>query len=217
MGTAEPLLNLTGTAAFDLTGHGLHILSDNGQEANFVIEGWPSNGDGGARTFWIDRGGGANDKTISFEMLDTGMAKFRGWDDAGTQVTALDDLLVIDVGNGCIGIGTTTFQAACVRNLALKEGTAPGGATADQGYIWAQDDAGTAEVYVQDGAGNQLKFSPHNKEKEWVFDSKNIVSGRHVYVEMEKFIKDYDKRFGTKFFTETFEKSKKRKVTRKEG
>jgi len=204
MGTANPLDDLTGTAAFNIANaHGLHLLSDDDEECVLIVEGWqiPDGNGPGGRIFVINRDGVADQRCVSQETWNNSLYKFRSWDDDGT--IEYDDILVFDLAAANIGIGTTTFQAACVRNLAIKEGTAPGGATADQGYIWAQDDGGTAELYVQDGAGNQLKISPHNENGEWVFDSKNIATGRRVYVEMEKFIKDYDKRFGTNFYKET--------------
>lgn len=116
-------------------------------------------------------------------------------------VLGTGELVITAAGN--VGISTATFQAACVNNLAIAEGTAPGGATADQGYIWAQDDAGTAELYVQDGAGNQLKISPHNDKGEWEFQCKNVTTGRVLNIQMEQLVKFLDKQFGTKFLTES--------------
>ena len=111
------------------------------------------------------------------------------------------ELVITAAGN--VGMGTANFQAACDTCLAIAEGVAPGGATADQIYIWAQDDIGTAEAYVQDGAGNQVSFSPHNREGEWEFNCKNIKTGRVLNVQMEQLVKFLDKQFGTKFLTES--------------
>ena len=123
-------------------------------------------------------------------------------DDMAFGTNGVGDRMGIDSA-GNVTIGAATAHAACVSNIVMVEGTAPGAAVADTGFIWTQDDGGTAEVYVQDGCGVQTKISPHNKMKEWVHDSKDIKTGRHVCINMEKFIKDYDKRFGTKFFQET--------------
>jgi len=42
----------------------------------------------------------------------------------------------------------------------------------------------------------------HNDNGEWVYKSYNPETGRIVICLMEQFIKDYDARFGTKFFSE---------------
>jgi len=101
IGTYEPLLNLTGNAAFDLPGYGLHIyaaVDDN--ECNLVIDGeTPDNGAGpGARLFFVNRDGAANDKVISLELWDSGITKFRSWNDDGTIL--MDDILNLDLGDG---------------------------------------------------------------------------------------------------------------------
>lgn len=111
--------------------------------------------------------------------------------------------LFLDGGNTCLGLGTATFHANSVKNIALAEGTAPGGATADQVYLWGQDDTGTAEMYVQDGGGNQLKISPHNAENEWEFFSRNIITGKIVQVNMEDLIEEVEYLSGKSFLTRT--------------
>lgn len=106
-----------------------------------------------------------------------------------------------------VGIKTSTFQAACVGVLAIKEGTAPGGATADQGYLWVQDDLGTAEMYVQDGGGVQTKISPHNEFGEWEFWSKNIVTGKIIKINMERMIRKLETYMDETFIEEFYEQA----------
>ena len=125
MGTIDPLRDLTGTAAFDLANtHGLHILSDDGEIAALVIEGWtvPNGSAEGARIVLINRSGGANDKTMSWDIFDNGVTKFRSWNDDGTIL--MDDILNMDLGDG--GIFMTK----------LKSGANQGAAGAAANELW---------------------------------------------------------------------------------
>jgi hypothetical protein len=96
----------------------------------------------------------------------------------GASEVATTKMILTSVGN--LGLGTTTFNSAATGNLVIKEGNAPNDYTEDQIYIWAQSDSGTAEAYVQDGAGNQTKFSPHNSDGEWEYYSKNTKTGKVI-------------------------------------
>ncbi|SVD50709.1 uncharacterized protein METZ01_LOCUS403563, partial [marine metagenome] len=49
--------------------------------------------------------------------------------------------------------------------------------TADFAHIYAKDDSASAEVYVRDEAGNVTKLSPHNKQGEWEYFSRNVNTG----------------------------------------
>jgi len=206
--TNTPLLNI-GTAGSNLNTalhKGLHIKGDGDENdyAYLIIEGMGEAGNGNsgayaAHLLMVADNAGANLKIMEMRTgYSANFIEFRSLYDNLDEKRGL--VLVIDGAAGNIGMGTRNFSAACVNNLAIAEGTAPGGATADQCYIWAQDDTGTAEMYVQDGAGNQLKFSPHNEKGEWVFHCKNVVKKEVVDVNMEKLVKFLDKEFGTNFF-----------------
>jgi len=174
---------------------GMHINGTVGFVTRLVVDG------GSAAINLAAKGGGANDKIVEIMNTGAGILEFRSLND--NLAERRGDIFVLEMELGNVGIGTTTFQAACESNLAIGEGVAPGGATADQGYIWAQDDGGTAELYVQDGAGNQLKISPHSDKGEWEFQCKNITTGRVLNIQMEQLVKFLDKQFGTKFLTES--------------
>ncbi|MCP4651145.1 MAG: hypothetical protein GY853_13850 [PVC group bacterium] len=208
--TVTPFLAVGGaTGDFYSAGvtYGMHLKSDTdvGDQIYMILEGVGDAANGasglnGCHLVFATRNGAANLKMCEW-VSGGGLSIFRALNDDTTVKTA--DILVLDYDAGNVGIGTQTIQAACVNNLAIKEGTAPGGATADQGYIWAQDDGGTAEVYVQDGAGNQLKISPHSQVGEWEFQCKNVKTGRVLNIQMEQLVKFLDKKFGTKFLTES--------------
>jgi len=74
--------------------------------------------------------------------------------------------------------------------------------TADFAHIYAKDDSASAEVYVRDEAGNVTKLSPHNKQGEWEYFSRNTKTGKTVRVNMEEMIKDIEKLTGKKYIKE---------------
>ena len=70
---------------------------------------------------------------------------------------------------------------------------------ANHSWIYALDDSASSEVYVKDEAGNATKISPHNKEGEWEYYSKNSVTGKTVRVNMEKMIRKLEEVTGESF------------------
>ena len=68
--------------------------------------------------------------------------------------------------------------------------------------IYAKDDSSSAEVFVQDEAGNVTKISPHNEKGEWEYFSRNKKTGKTVRVNMEEMIKDIEKLTGKKYIKE---------------
>ena len=70
---------------------------------------------------------------------------------------------------------------------------------ANHSWIYALDDSASSEVYVKDEAGNATKISPHNKEGEWEYYSKNSKTGKTVRVNMERMIKKLEELTGETF------------------
>lgn len=68
--------------------------------------------------------------------------------------------------------------------------------------IFAADDGGTVEMYVQDEASNITKISPHNDQGEWEYFSRNSITGKTVRVNMEKMIRKLEQITGESFFEE---------------
>lgn len=117
--------------------------------------------------------------------------------------------------NGFVGVGTTgspTTKLHMSSGTFLQDGTAPyhtftsvtssPTALSTQASIWANTEA-TAEMKVMDGAGNITSISPHNAEGEWVFSSENVLTGKKIYVNMEKFIRRMEEIVGEKFMEES--------------
>ena len=73
---------------------------------------------------------------------------------------------------------------------------------ANYAHVYAKDDTASAEVYVRDEAGNVTKLSPHNKQGEWEYFSRNTKTGKTVRVNMEEMIKDIEKLTGKKYIKE---------------
>jgi len=75
----------------------------------------------------------------------------------------------------------------------------------------AKDVSASAEMFVQDEAGNKTQISPHDPETgEWIFYSENKYTGRKVRIEMEKLVKAVEKLTGETFFVEDFLPENKR-------
>jgi hypothetical protein len=82
--------------------------------------------------------------------------------------------------------------------MGMLIGSDPVGAT-DTAHIYAKDDAGSAEVFVRDEAGNITKISPHNKQGEWEFHSYNSKTGKTFKVNMEHMIRKLEEITGETF------------------
>ena len=93
--------------------------------------------------------------------------------------------------------GAKTFSNA----IAMTVGSDPSG-VANNAHIYSKDDTASAEVYVRDEAGNVTKLSPHNKQGEWEYFSRNASTGKTVRVNMEEMIKDIEKLTGKKYIKE---------------
>jgi len=101
--------------------------------------------------------------------------------------------------DGNVGIGTTSpggSSTAGTKVLSLADGTAPVGGVASQVSFYSA----SGEAYVLDSAGNATLLSPHDtKTGEWIFYSKNTITGRVVRVDMERLVKEVERLTGKKF------------------
>ena len=88
-------------------------------------------------------------------------------------------------------------QLTGVMRMAVESGDPS--TVADSAHIYAKDESASAEVYVQDEAGNVTKISPHNEKGEWEYFSRNTKTGKTVRVNMEEMIRDIEKLTGKKY------------------
>ena len=100
-------------------------------------------------------------------------------------------------------LNDTNLRVNGVIQMDVQSGD-PSTAT-DLSTIYSKDVAGSAEVFVQDEAGNVTQISPHNSEGEWQYFSKNIKTGKVVRVNMEKMIKKLEEITGESFIEEWYE------------
>jgi len=76
---------------------------------------------------------------------------------------------------------------------------------ANYSHIYSKDVSASAEVFVQDEAGNVTQISPHSEEGDWIYWSENVKTGKKVKVNMEKMIKRLEVITGESFFEEYVE------------
>ena len=88
-------------------------------------------------------------------------------------------------------------QLTGVMRMAIESGDPS--TVADTAHIYAKDESASAEVFVQDEAGNVTKISPHNEQGEWEYFSRNTKTGKTVRVNMEEMIRDIEKLTGKKY------------------
>ena len=85
------------------------------------------------------------------------------------------------------------------KNIVLHNQSGDPSGVTDASHIYAKDESSSSEVFVRDEAGNVTKISPHNKQGEWEYYSRNIKTGKTVRVNMEKMIQDIERLTGNKY------------------
>lgn len=84
-------------------------------------------------------------------------------------------------------------------HLDIFDGTSPAGTLANGCSVYSR----AGELYAMDAAGNETIQSPHDKQTgEWIFWSKNTVTGRVLRVDMERLMKAVDAKLGGGFIQE---------------
>ena len=97
-------------------------------------------------------------------------------------------------------------------SLYVKTGSTNPSTQANFATLYAKDVSSSAEMFVQDEAGNRTQISPHDPDTgEWIFYSENIYTGRKVKIEMEKLVRAVEKLTGETFFVESFLPEEERK------
>ena len=115
-----------------------------------------------------------------------------------------DGNYTFDTSGNVSGLGTvvsgaiTSTDVTLTGAVAFAVGSDPS-IVANHAHIYAKDDSASAEVYVQDEAGNATKISPHNEQGEWEYFSKNTKTGKIVRVNMEEMIKDIETLIGKSY------------------
>ena len=71
-------------------------------------------------------------------------------------------------------------------------------------HVYASSLSGSTQVYVQDSDGNQTKISPNNEQGEWEYYCRNVKTGKHIKINMERMIRKLEEITGESFI-ETIE------------
>jgi hypothetical protein len=82
--------------------------------------------------------------------------------------------------------------------LHIFNGVAPVGTLANGCSIYSS----SGELYTMDAAGNATLQTPHNDRGEWVFYSKNTVTGKTIRIDMERMMRVLNKLLGGSFIIE---------------
>ena len=124
---------------------------------------------------------------------------------------------IYGIGNGQVKIGNTgssinpvkvgnantavSIEGALTVSSSVKMAVQAGDPSTAPNYahVYAKDDASSAEVFVQDEAGNVTKLSPHNQLGNWEYYSRNVKTGKVVRIDMEEMIKDIEQLTGKKY------------------
>lgn len=104
-------------------------------------------------------------------------------------------------------IGTNSIVArGCTQptnSLSFFNGAVPVGTLTDGASLYTKNVSCSAELHVMDEAGNETLLSPHDMGTgEWVFDSRNSVTGKGIHVRMEEMMKRLCDEFGWGLVTE---------------
>ncbi len=126
--------------------------------------------------------GGTNTKLTATEANFTLMEATTARADTFETDTTNGDLVFSTQGTGVFDFNSAIMMAEISKPTAV----------ADHGFIYAKNDGGTGEVYVLDAADNETKISPHNKNGEWEYYSKNSRTGKTIRINMEAMIRDLE-------------------------
>ncbi|UCD58803.1 MAG: hypothetical protein JSV16_06770, partial [Candidatus Hydrogenedentota bacterium] len=174
------LVHINGSEPYLTLMNNTHEDTDGGRESKIIFQGEQSGGERSTLAEIQASHDGTSDDTNGELIFRT---------NNGSSVTGA--MRIDSLGNIMFGSGITSV-GGCAGGLIIKEGTAPSSGVADQAFLWAQDDSGTAELYVQDGAGNQLKLSG-SPVGEWIYEKRNAETGKGVRVDMMKALRAVEK------------------------
>ena len=100
-----------------------------------------------------------------------------------------------------IGATTAHGTTAGTNLISLFNGTAPAGTLSNGASFFCA----SGEMKVIDAAGNITVLSPHDDNNQWVFHSKNSVTGKVLHIHMEKLMRRLDEELGGGFIEEFLE------------
>ena len=196
-------LGVTGNG--DSLGNGIVALkstSANGYGVGITLDASSSLGGGGHKYLFFASGASDGVGAGTFSIYD-GTASDYVFQSSPSYFKTNGDLTVLGTGNssfaGNVGIGTTTpnYKLEVSGAVMLEDMTAP---TASAGHSGIYSNGG--ELFALDAGGNSTQISPHSSEGLWIYNSKNLNTGRKIKIEMEQLTKEMDRMLGGGYFFE---------------
>lgn len=167
---------LNSTGYIARTGSNTYALRSNAGTANEITV---SNGGGT---------GGSSQWSLPTALTFTGKTVTGG---------SLVSLSVVQVGGNAARATT-----AGTNRVDIFDGTAPVGTLANGISLYST----AGELRVMDAAGNATLLSPHDQEtNDWIYFSKNTVTGKVLRIDMERMMKALDAKLGGGFVQEYME------------
>lgn len=112
----------------------------------------------------------------------------------------------VDVTGIKLGASTARGTTEPTNAVTLFNGTVPVGTLVNGVTLYSKDVAASAELHVMDEAGNESLLSPHDPATgEWIFYSKNTITGRVIRIRMEKLLRRVAEQFGPELFEEFYD------------
>ena len=171
------------------------IVQDNGATINTIFDG------GGVQWTNGSTGTAASDGLLIDVPSGTTEARFNQQEnDVMTFYTnAAEVIRFTNVGQLKIAGTATRATTEGTNHLDIFNGTAPAGTLANGISLYST----TGELRVMDSGGTATLLSPHDKETgEWIFLSKNTVTGEVLKIDTERLLRTLDKQLGGGFVHE---------------
>jgi len=120
-------------------------------------------------------------------------------DTLGITTNGTERIRVTSVGNVKVGGSANRATTEGTNSVVIFDGTAPVGTLANGVSLYST----AGECRVMDAAGNATLLSPHDKvTNEWVYDSVDTRTGKHLRIDMEKMMRFINDHFGLDFIHE---------------
>lgn len=120
-------------------------------------------------------------------------------DTLGITTNGTERVRVTSVGNVKVGGSANRATTEGTNSVVIFDGTAPVGTLANGISFYST----AGECRVMDAAGNATLLSPHDKTtNEWIYDSVDTRTGKHLRIDMEKMMRFLNDHFGLDFVHE---------------
>jgi len=200
-GSNRALLDIGSSITADGNVHSLITLA--GEATSGTSTGW-----GGSLDFFLTSSttGGRAAGQMALKWTDaTDATRTSAFTFSTVNSAAAQAEVMRITGPGTIKIAGTALRGTTegTNHLDIFDGTAPVGTLANGISLYST----SGELRVMDAAGNATLLSPHDLQtNEWIYFSKNTVTGKVLRIDMERLMKAIDAQLGGGFIKEYIEK-----------